>query len=106
MKRLFVIALLLITFSMALTNFFLNKADHHGQISKLGKDNFSLLPLYIDPEAEYNPPQIHFDDETNVSGEISTVCNLKNGQEVKVWLRDDESAPLADKIKVVNEDRK
>ena len=106
MKKSLVIGLMIITLSLTLTIFFLNRADHHGEISELGKDNFSLFPLKIDPEAEYDPPSIHFDKNTKVSGEVSKVDDLKNGQEVKVWLRDDESAPLADKIKVVNEDRK
>ena len=103
MKKLLVIGLLLITLSLTVTILFLNRADHHGEISELGKDNFSLFPLKIDPEAEYDAPSIHFDNNTKVSGEVSKVDDLKNGQEVKVWLGSKEGAKVAERIRVINE---
>jgi len=104
MKRTIIISLVIIAVFLTVTILFLIKSDYHGKIGDLKEGNFSLNPLRIDPEAEYPaPPIIYFDDNTNVVGKVNRVDDLKNGQEIKVWVTENEDRKLANKIEVISE---
>lgn len=104
MKRTIFISLVVIALICTGTILYLNKSDYHGKIGEINQDNFSVAPLKIDPEAQYNaPPIIYFDDHTEVVGKINKVSELQVGQEVKVWVTENEVKKIADKIEVINE---
>lgn len=57
----------------------------------------------MDPEADYNVPEIHFTKDTKVVGEANNIGEIKEGQEVKLWLDEIDGEKVANKIKVFNE---
>ncbi|GEN52331.1 hypothetical protein [Halobacillus faecis] len=88
---------------LILSIFFFTKPDLHGKISGLNIDKnfFTLFPLRIDPEAEYDLPEIRFDNDTMIVGKISETTDLSDGQEGKIWVTEIEEAKYATKIKVI-----
>jgi len=79
------------------------KSDDHGRIGEIEVNKFLLLPLKIDPEVDYNAPEIYFNEDTKVVGKVNHVKDLKDGQEVKVWVKENDGVKLAYKIKVIKE---
>lgn len=98
------IAILSVAIISALIVFFFNSADYHVKIIELEEDQFLLAPIKIDPEAEYDFPVIHFSNDTKVVGESNSILDLKEGQEVKLWVEETgfKGIKVANKIKVFN----
>lgn len=68
MKKSIIIIVILAIIS-TITIYFVTKANYHGKISEIKEDNFLLLPIKIDPEADYDVPKIFFNEETRVVGD-------------------------------------
>ncbi|MEK4715863.1 hypothetical protein [Sporosarcina sp. FSL K6-5500] len=103
MKRMMLMVLILIAIITAVTIPFLNRADFHGKIKFLEESKFVLYPIKLDPTEQYDVPEIHFSKDTEVTGEIKSIVNFKNGQEVKLWVEVIEGQKVASKIKVIKE---
>ncbi|WP_186577184.1 hypothetical protein [Aquibacillus kalidii] len=102
MRKIIIFGLVFIALFSIVTTFFLYKADYHGRIGEITENNFSLFPLKINPEAEYVTPKIYFDNNTNVVGIKDKVDDLKDGQEVKVWVVVSKGEKISSKIKVLS----
>lgn len=103
MKRTIIIWIVLIGLVLIATNLLLDKSDYHGKISEMNKGNFSLTPLKIDPEAQYNLQTIYYEKNTKVVGKVNKVDDLKENQEVKVWVEEGTEKKLTYKIEVISE---
>jgi hypothetical protein len=103
MGKIMLIAISIVAIILTLTVLFFNRADYHGKIIELEEDQFLLAPISIDPEAQYDFPVIHFSNDTKVTGKFNSNLDLKEGQEVKLWVEDTEfkGIKVANKIKVV-----
>lgn len=103
MKKIILIVISVLAIISVLTVLFFNRADYHGKIIVLEEDQFLLAPIKIDPEAEYDFPVIHFSNDTKAVGESNSILDLKEGQEVKLWVEETgiKGIKFANKIKVV-----
>ncbi|WP_417897695.1 hypothetical protein ABN702_15560 [Bacillus haimaensis] len=102
-KEIFLLSLLLIVALVLLSIWYITKPDHYGIVGALEESKFILYPLKVDPEEEAYTPEIHFSEDTKVSGKISTIFDLKENQEVKVWIETVDGQHFAKKIVVTNE---
>ncbi len=97
----------LLIMSFILTAGFLSwfslKADYHGKITDLDGEKFVLVPLEIDPEAEYSFPAIRYGKRTEITGNGSRLQDLAEGVEVKVWSSGKIEERWAEKIKLLTE---
>ena len=99
------ICIALLLFSAVAVSFilFFNRADEHGRIRDLESEHFSLWPVKINPEVDYEiPPVIHFNNQTEVTGEAEDISDLRNGKEVKLWIKEIKGMKRAYKIKLLN----
>ncbi|WP_075618520.1 hypothetical protein [Paenisporosarcina indica] len=103
MKRIWLSVFVIIAIVAFLVFLFINRADEHGKIGELEESNFVLYPIKVDPEADYNLPEIYFSNGTKVVGEVNSVMDLKERQEVKVWVEEIEGKKVANKIKILKE---
>jgi len=102
-KKYIFILFAIIALIFIISIFSLTKSDDHGKVSEIEVNKFLLLPLKIDPEVDYNAPEIYFHEDTKVVGKVNHVKDLKDGQEVKVWVKENDGVKLAYKIKVIKE---
>lgn len=102
-KEIFLLSILLIVVLVLLSIWYLTKADHKGIVGVLEENAFILYPFKVDPEEEPYTPEIHFLEDTKVTGKISSINDLKENQEVKVWTETVDGQLFAKKIVVTEE---
>ncbi len=79
------------------------KSDFKGIITNIQESSFTLEPIRMDPEAEDLAYEIFIDDKTYVSGIGDKLGDLKDGQEIKVWVQEVNERLLATKIRILEE---
>jgi len=102
-KTLFIVLITIL--SLVATIFFtwsLMKSDYHGVLTDLEGDTFTVEPLNVDHEAEYSVHEIHFNENTKVKGEGNDIDELKEGQEVKIWIDEVNHNKVANTITILN----
>lgn len=102
-KEIFLLSLLLMVVLVILSIWYLTKSDHSGIVGALEESKFILYPFKVDPEEEPYTPEIYFSEDTKVSGKISSIFELQENQEVKVWIETVDGRHFAKKIVVTKE---
>jgi hypothetical protein len=92
------VAIVLIVTVAILSYWMITKADYKGKIATMNKNSFYLAPMNIDPEAEYNFPEIHYSGDTVIIG-----ADIQEGQTVKVWVKKASNQITAKKIKILDD---
>lgn len=73
------------------------KADYHGIVHNKSSNSFYIAPLHINPEVDYIFPKVYITKETKIRGKKE----LKDGQEIKVWVKKRQKQLIAKKIKII-----
>lgn len=102
-KEIFLLLVFVIIVMIFLSIWYLTKPDHYGIVGALEESKFILYPFKVDPEEEPYTPEIYFSEDTKVTGEISSIIDLKEGQEVKVWIETVDGEHFAQRIVVTKE---
>ncbi|MBD3842681.1 MAG: hypothetical protein IE909_12510 [Campylobacterales bacterium] len=102
-KEIFLLSLFLLVVLVLLSIWYLTKPDHSGIVGVLEEDKFILYPFKVDPEEEPYTPEIYFSEDTKVSGKISSILDLQENQEVKIWIETVDGQHFAKKIIVTKE---
>ncbi|WP_058307175.1 hypothetical protein [Gracilibacillus massiliensis] len=77
------------------------KSDYRGVITKLQEDTFALEPINADEEADYNVYKIYFSEDTKISGKGTTVDDLEERQQIRVWVEEINERMVANKINII-----
>ncbi|QHE53357.1 hypothetical protein [Pontibacillus sp. HMF3514] len=91
--------------SLLATIFFtwsLMKSDYYGVLTDLEGNKFILEPLNVDHEAEYSVHEIYFNEDTKVKGRGDGIGDLKEGQELKLWVDKVDHNKVANTITIMN----
>ncbi|MGD6831102.1 hypothetical protein ACQCT5_02995 [Sutcliffiella halmapala] len=102
-KEIFLLSLLIIVVLVLLSIWYLTKPDHSGIVGALEENKFILYPFKVDPEEEPYTPVIYFSEDTKVTGKISSIIELQENQEVKVWMETVDGQHFAKKIVVTKD---
>lgn len=102
-KEIFLLSILLIVVLVLLSICYLTKPDYSGIVGALEESEFILYPFNVDPEEEPYTPGIYFWEDTKVTGKISSINDLKENQEVKVWIETVDGGRFAQRIVVTKE---
>ncbi|MBM7619953.1 hypothetical protein JOC95_001805 [Bacillus tianshenii] len=99
-REIFLVSVFSLIVMVIISIWYLTKPDHSGIVGALEESKFTLYPVKVDPEEEPYTPEIHFSEDTKVTGKISSIFDLKDNQEVKVWLETVDGKHFAEKIVV------
>jgi hypothetical protein len=102
-KEIILLLVLLIIVMVLLSIWYLTKPDHYGIVGVLEESKFILYPFKVNPEEEPYTPEIYFSEDTKVTGKISSIFDLKENQEVKVWIETVDGQRFAKKVVVTKE---
>ncbi|KGX86296.1 hypothetical protein [Pontibacillus marinus] len=101
-KTLFIVLITILSlFATIFVVWSLMKSDYHGVLTDLEGSIFTLEPLNVDHESEFSVQEIHFNENTKVKGEGNSIDDLKEGQEVKLWVDEDRHNKVANVIKII-----
>lgn len=89
MKR-FVITLLITLFALSGCNPF-NSNDIEGSIYEIGENSIKVEVFGDDPEAEYPAYEIFINDNTVIEGTKESFAELEVGDNVEVWVENQEA---------------
>ncbi|MFF2755858.1 hypothetical protein ACFVR1_19375 [Psychrobacillus sp. NPDC058041] len=89
MKR-FVITLIITLFALGGCNPF-NSNDIEGSIYEIGDNSIKIEVLGDDPEADYPTYEIFIDDDTVIEGTKDSFSELEVGDNVKIWVENQEA---------------
>lgn len=96
----FVITLLVTLVALGGCNPF-NSNDIKGSIYEIGENSIKIEVLGDDPEAEYPSYEIFIDDDTLIEGTKDSFDELEVGDNVEVWVENQEAnKKIAEKISV------
>ncbi|RCW63883.1 hypothetical protein [Saliterribacillus persicus] len=98
-----VLNIVLVLFVVVLFYWHFIKSDYKGVITNLQEDNFTLEPINADEEAEYNVYKIFFSKNTKIRGKGTTVDDLDERQQIKVWVEKINKRMVANKINIIEE---
>ncbi|WP_226679990.1 hypothetical protein [Sutcliffiella horikoshii] len=99
-KELISLSIFIVVVVAFLSGWYVIKPDHRGIVGELEENKFILYPIKVNPEEEPFTPEIYFLKNTKVSGKISSIQDLNENQEVKVWIKVFEGQYIAKKIKI------
>lgn len=102
-KELLLLSVFLVIVLALLSVWYGMKPDYLGIVRELEENKFTLYPEKINPEEEPFIPDIYFSKDTKISGETTSMLDLKEDQVVKVWIDEIEGEYMAKKIIITKE---
>lgn len=100
---LIVLSITIILFSSIFLIWNFIKADYDGVLTNIEKDHFTIEMKGSDPEVDYPSYDIYFSEETKIKGKGNYIDDLKEGQEIKVWIEENNNRKVAKQIKIIDE---